>query len=127
MEVCVGVHYLPCFAMWCTTLHNTLPGYTSLALHLCTMYAQCISNPKSIGNDEMFCVTISWCVRCLTCVLCLMDAMVCLFAQLFEADKFLLHDYCSLCCLWGMSDIGHDKRKAGAHGTCSLHVGDAHV
>ena len=99
MEACEGVHSLPCFTMWCTAPHNALVEYGSLALRICTMCAQCISNTQFIGNDEIFCVAVSWCVRCLTCVLCAMDFADCLcarFEQFFEADTYLQHDFCSL-------------------------------
>ena len=62
------------FPMCRTTLHNKLIGYISIALRICTRYARCISNPQSIGNDEMFCVTMSCCMRCFTCLLCLAAA-----------------------------------------------------
>ena len=77
MEACVGVDSVPCFGFWCTTPHNALIGYGSLLLCICTMYAQCISNPNSIGNDEIFSVTVSWCVTCLAFALFVMDAVDC--------------------------------------------------
>ena len=78
MQDYVGVHSLLCFAMCCTTLHNTPNGYGSVALCIGIMYAQCISNPQSIGNDKMFFVTVFWCVRCLTCLLSLTAVVDCL-------------------------------------------------
>ena len=39
--------------------------------HVCLVY----HNPQSIGNDEMFCVTVSSCVMCLTCAFCPMDVV----------------------------------------------------
>ena len=75
VEVYVGVHSLPCCGMWCTIPHTALIGYGSLPLRMCAMYAQCMSNPQSIGNDEIFHVTASWCITCLMCFLCPMDAV----------------------------------------------------
>ena len=40
MQGYVGVPSWPSFAMWCPTLHNTVIGCGSVALHICTMYAE---------------------------------------------------------------------------------------
>ena len=75
MQDYVGVHYLPCFAMCCTIVHNTLIVYGAFALCIGIIYAQCMSNPQSIGNDEIFRVSVSWCVTCVRCLLSLTFAV----------------------------------------------------
>ena len=57
-----SVHYLPCFATRCTTLHATLIGYNLVAICIGIMHALCISNSQSFGNDEFssLLVSFSW-------------------------------------------------------------------
>ena len=75
MQDYVGVHYLPCFAMCCTIVHHTPIVYGAVALCIGIMYAQRMSNPQSIGNDEIFRVNFSWFVTCVTWLLSLTFAV----------------------------------------------------